>query len=435
MAKVHEVVRKGGKKVYKVKIWSPADKKEVWYGHAYEDRLDAEIALREAQKLVKEGKSLAVAQEAIQSQPTLGEAVDAWYRECETTQENRKRASSLKDYETNRRHLKALLGEDTPLATIGKSELDDMVRRFRYGENVNIISAEPFDETADPDEEDDGPLVKHAERTTRKLTIRFKQVIKHVDKLGWKVHLEAKAYKPFRVENVANDYVPLPPSWLKAMLEKFDPQFRCILLVAAGSGLRRGEILALRPVDVEWNGGEPRIQVRRALVNGKEQALKTARARRAVPIGTELSHAITRYLKEERPGIDRYTDLIFVTPLKKRPWIDTYFSRAFGEQVQRIADRFPQVALPCERVGLHRARHFYASVALEKGMSILHLSKHLGHQTPALTLTVYSHLMQDTDREHIESIGNAVMDYLPKKRSAARTRHGATKPPTKKAAS
>lgn len=421
MAKVQPVVRKSGKKVYKVKIWSPVDEKEVWYGRAYDDELDAQLALREAQKLVKEHKSLVAAQKkTIQVRPTLGKAVDAWYEHCETTQENRKRASTLKDYETNRRHLKELLGEGTPLGAIDKSALDKMVLRFRYGDDYET-----------------DPEPKHSERATRKLTIRFKQVINYVkDEQGWEVHRQAEAYRPFRVEQVANDYVPLPPSWFKAMLEKFDPQFRCMLLIAAGAGLRRGEILALKPKDIQWNGGEPRIQVSQALINGKESPLKTARARRAVPIGTGLCRALTAYMKAERPDIDPYTDFIFVTPKNKRPWIDTYFSRAFNEQVQRIADRFPQVALPCERVGLHRARHLYASVALAKGMSILHLSKNLGHKSPALTLAVYSHLMKDTDREHIEGVDSEVMGYLPKqKRRQAKPKATAAGPTSKKAAS
>ena len=400
MGKVIATTRKSGKVVHKVKIWSPVDQKNVWFGEAYDDPFDAEIALRNAQSLVKDGQSLVAAQKRQKvAAPTVGDACDRWYTYCETTQQGneRKRQNTLRDYKTNKKHLKHYLGENTLLTDVDRDMLNLMVGRFRHGEKF-------------PKELD---LMVHGERSTRKLTIRFKQVLHHAMSLGWDVNPEALAYKPYKVDDVSSDYVPLPVSWFKEMLERFDPQFRVMLLIAAGAGLRRGEILALRPIDCEWNGGEPRIQVKRALVYGKPQPLKTKRARRSVSISRELHQHISAYIDFERRGIDRHSDYIFVTPLKKHPWIDTYFSRAFGEQVQRIAGKFPQVALECERVGIHRARHLFASIALEKGMSVLHLSQALGHQSPALTLSVYAHLMKDTDPQLTESIGAEVMSYMP----------------------
>lgn len=45
------------------------------------------------------------------------------------------------------------------------------------------------------------------------------------------------------------------------------------------------------------------------------------------------------------------------------------------------------------REGIHQLRHYYASVMLAGGVSIKELAEYLGHQDPAFTLRVYTHML------------------------------------------
>ena len=48
-------------------------------------------------------------------------------------------------------------------------------------------------------------------------------------------------------------------------------------------------------------------------------------------------------------------------------------------------------------VTFHALRHAHASALIAAGLDVVSVSRRLGHGSPAITLTVYSHLFQDTD--------------------------------------
>ena len=45
-----------------------------------------------------------------------------------------------------------------------------------------------------------------------------------------------------------------------------------------------------------------------------------------------------------------------------------------------------------EPFGIHSLRHYFASKCIAEGVEILALSKHLGHSSPTITLSIYAHL-------------------------------------------
>lgn len=47
----------------------------------------------------------------------------------------------------------------------------------------------------------------------------------------------------------------LEPEEFQELLNACDPQLRCLVMVAAQTGMRRGELMALRWEDVQWEGG------------------------------------------------------------------------------------------------------------------------------------------------------------------------------------
>src|SRR5262245_63038755 len=76
------------------------------------------------------------------------------------------------------------------------------------------------------------------------------------------------------------------------------------------SGLRRGELLALRWQDIDWSAGL--IRVRRSYTRGEFGTPKSRRSSRAVPMADRLAGELDRHHKRSRFQAD--DDLVFCHP-------------------------------------------------------------------------------------------------------------------------
>ena len=54
--------------------------------------------------------------------------------------------------------------------------------------------------------------------------------------------------------------------------------------------------------------------------------------------------------------------------------------------------------LPVPKVTLHALRHSHASALIAAGVDVVTVSRRLGHGSPNITLSVYAHLMPETDK-------------------------------------
>jgi integrase len=160
--------------------------------------------------------------------------------------------------------------------------------------------------------------------------------------------------------------------------------------ILAMTGLRRGEVLALRWTDVDLDAGE--LHVRRALsiVNGEPVFAepKTERAQRAVPVTTTLGRILRSARAEQdarrlRLGQD-WRDLgLVVTIYDGSPMRPEVVTHAFERLTKRLG----------VDLRLHDLRHAYASELLSRGVSILAVSRILGHASVAFTGDRYGHMM------------------------------------------
>jgi len=62
---------------------------------------------------------------------------------------------------------------------------------------------------------------------------------------------------------------------------------------------------------------------------------------------------------------------------------------------KEFSETMNEIGLP--HVTLHTLRHTHASQLITSGMDILTVSRRLGHSSPAITLTVYGHLLSPKD--------------------------------------
>lgn len=154
------------------------------------------------------------------------------------------------------------------------------------------------------------------------------------------------------------------------------------LIFSLLTGVRKGEALALKWSDLDWEAGTAHIQrTRSSLRNGKyyEGAPKTAASNRII----HLSPSALTVLTEARARTSG--EYVFVGAMG-RPMLPSML----GRLMPRIC-----AAAGVPRLRVHDLRHTHASFLLADGKPIAAISKHLGHSSPAVTLRIYAHALAD----------------------------------------
>jgi integrase len=210
----------------------------------------------------------------------------------------------------------------------------------------------------------------------------------------------AKAAKPPGLGR--NERRALTPDEAKRLAAMIEKRHEPLFMVALSTGLRRGELLALRWSDVDLKSG--RLFVRRALqrTEGRLQFVqpKTYRSARAVPLSALTLKALERQrvaqAKERLAAGELWQahDLVFAstigTPLEPR-------------NVNRVFyDRRADAGLPWLR--LHDLRHAFATFLIDQGEELRTVMELLGHSTIRLTADTYGHVLAERARKATSAI-------------------------------
>jgi integrase len=148
-----------------------------------------------------------------------------------------------------------------------------------------------------------------------------------------------------------------------------------LVRVAAYTGLRLGELLALRWRDVDFTGSA--LTIARAMSAGIESTTKSGRVRR-VPMSDQAAAAFERLSRRER-----YTspdDLVFCN----------VYGRSLDDSALRKRYRRAQVAAGVRLLRLHDLRHTFGSRLAARGVDGVTIEDAMGHSALA-TATRYLH--------------------------------------------
>jgi integrase len=171
---------------------------------------------------------------------------------------------------------------------------------------------------------------------------------------------------------------------------------RLLAMVGLATGMRRGELLALRWKDVNLDTG--RVQVEQSLEQTKAglrfKGPKTKHGRRQFSISASVIAELRvhrRIQAEQRLALG----------LGKEPDHALVFRRLDGVPLlpNSVTTEWRRlvVSLGLPRVALHAWRHTHASQLIASGMDVLTVSRRLGHGSPSITLNVYGHLFNSSD--------------------------------------
>jgi len=162
-----------------------------------------------------------------------------------------------------------------------------------------------------------------------------------------------------------------------------------LFAVAIGTGMRQGEILALRWDTIDFE--REQLTVRHSLADVKSKFIlkepKSKRSRRTLKLPTFVIAALKAH-RDAMAKESHNSPFCFVTKA------GTHISKSnLTRQVFRPILKAAKLA----RVKFHALRHSHASALLHEGASIKAVSQRLGHSTVELTLRVYFHLLPDAD--------------------------------------
>lgn len=143
---------------------------------------------------------------------------------------------------------------------------------------------------------------------------------------------------------------------------------RTLYLAAATTGLRKGELVALRWLDVDLEAG--RIRVRRNFVCGEFGTPKSRRSSRSVPITPGLASKLRRLRRISRFSRDQ--DLVFGHPDTGGPLAKANVTRRFRASLKAAglddSHRF------------HDLRHTFGTRAAGAGVPMRTLQEWMGHR-------------------------------------------------------
>jgi integrase len=166
------------------------------------------------------------------------------------------------------------------------------------------------------------------------------------------------------------------------------------------TGLRVGELAALKWSDIDFENRKMRVERSAAWIDGRGFVFgntKTESGKREIPLTKEAIEILKR--QKEKNSQNKivpiqYTDYIFVNS-KGLP-IPKY---AYNKGIYAACDR-----AGIRRFSIHLLRHTFATRCIENGMRPKTLQAILGHSKIEMTMNLYVHVTEDSKMEEMEMI-------------------------------
>ncbi len=183
---------------------------------------------------------------------------------------------------------------------------------------------------------------------------------------------------------VDGDSESLSRDELAMVLRIVPAKWRPLFQTLAATGIRWSEAAGLKWGDLKLDGSETSLRVRHAYVRDTFKPPKSKYGVRTIPIDMALARALREHRRRSKFSAD--ADLVFPArngaPLRQ-------------ENVRRrvMAPAAGEAGVPW--IGFHTFRHTCASLLFDSGRNAVQVQRILGHHSPAFTLSVYVHLLDE----------------------------------------
>lgn len=181
---------------------------------------------------------------------------------------------------------------------------------------------------------------------------------------------------------------------IKKSAMQMEPEYRKMIMIPMCTGMRKGELLALRWEDIDFETGW--IHIRHGAKLKKAARIGTTKTKSSVRDVRLLDtlRAVLEPLREDGNKL--------VIGGKYRPICDN----TFGKRMKYICERIPEM----NGYTLHYFRHTFLSMMAAAGADVATVQRWAGHKKASTTLDVYYHDMA----ESIEKAAKLVDDWMNK---------------------
>lgn len=203
--------------------------------------------------------------------------------------------------------------------------------------------------------------------------------------------------------------VPEPMRFLShddvaGLVNAIDRRYRALVLVASYTGLRAGELMALRRKHVDLLRRTITVVEQVQYIGGRYHVLppKSVAARRSVAMPRAVADSLREHLADyAEPGVE---GIVFPAPEGGYLRIENFRRRVWRPAV---------AAAGLAPLRLHDLRHTCASLAIAAGADVKVLQRMLGHASAALTLDRYGHLLPGQAEAIAERLDELVRTAVP----------------------
>ncbi|GIH17057.1 tyrosine-type recombinase/integrase [Rugosimonospora africana] len=193
--------------------------------------------------------------------------------------------------------------------------------------------------------------------------------------------------------------VPLTAGQVSALAASITPRYEVMVWLAAGAGLREGEVAGLLVDRIQFL--QRRVMVEEQAQGGKLVPLKTKASKAPVPVDDFILSKVTAHLKQWPKNS---TGLVVTNRSGKMVRRGT-FTWCWHEAVKGAG-------LP-KGTRFHDLRHFYASTLIAAGLYPKVVQARLRHATLAETMDTYGHLFPEHEELGRGTIGAAFAADVP----------------------
>lgn len=157
------------------------------------------------------------------------------------------------------------------------------------------------------------------------------------------------------------------------LLKHTDNEFNVMVLLEISTGLRRGEILGLKPEDIHYDGQYYCVEVRRSISPTTDDTkLKTKHSRRSVTIPKNIY------------------DLLKTIPTKESGYLFDWYNFKRSEKLKELLTK---IGIPTTT--FHGLRDTHASFLFSNNIPLSYVSRRLGHDSILTTEKYYLELMPE----------------------------------------
>jgi integrase len=264
-----------------------------------------------------------------------------------------------------------------------------LARAHEVRQYLEVFAAYPLDEIRPAAVEDHvASIAKRAPRQAELALRLLKQILANAKERGQLVdegvfRVKAPRREPKEMRFLGWDEV-------EELAANTAAPYGNMVMLAALTGLRQGELFALRDRNVDLEAKT--VMVENGVYKGEFWPVKTRASRRRVDLSATALRVLRQQLLARKPND---LGLVFPSPDGAILQDDNFRHRVFSPAVRRTK---------LSGFRFHDLRHTYAALMVAAGAHPKYLQAQMGHSSIRVTLDLYGHLFPDANRGVLDAL-------------------------------